>query len=256
MIVEEVTPTNFDDATYTVAVMELGKSSFLDEIDTYLLEGRSSKNLDAVLDRVNGLFKELMAMVLELSEAGIFHGDFKPANLVRSDDGTLILVDFDLTTAIGDPIDSYTIGFGAPEIASARRSGSTSDLFSALMTLYYAALGENPMAKLLKDTGESKQLRYSEEALAQFERHLDAHLRAAKRRLTRNGITKAQSRRVSKLFSIFRKGLVIDPFQRAINFKAIAKAKTYDAALAKLRVNGVIPQPNLRHQLCKDALGK
>jgi serine/threonine protein kinase len=85
--------------------------------------------------------------------AGILHRDVKPANVLLTTDGRVLLTDFgiavqeaDLTmTASGVLVGSPE--FVAPERARGEVSDGASDLFSLGATLYYAAEGRSPFTR-------------------------------------------------------------------------------------------------------------
>jgi hypothetical protein len=85
--------------------------------------------------------------------AGILHRDVKPANVLLTTDGRVLLTDFgiavqesDLTmTASGVLVGSPE--FVAPERARGELSDGASDLFSLGATLYYAAEGRSPFTR-------------------------------------------------------------------------------------------------------------
>ena len=85
--------------------------------------------------------------------AGILHRDVKPANVLLTTDGRVLLTDFgiavqesDLTmTASGVLVGSPE--FVAPERARGENSNGSSDLFSLGATLYFAAEGRSPFTR-------------------------------------------------------------------------------------------------------------
>ena len=85
--------------------------------------------------------------------AGIVHRDVKPSNVVLAGDGRVVLTDFGVATAIGDPTLTATgllIGspsFFPPERARGEAGDARSDLWSLGATLYTAVEGHPPFER-------------------------------------------------------------------------------------------------------------
>jgi WD40 repeat protein/class 3 adenylate cyclase len=75
----------------------------------------------------------------------VVHGDVKPANLVLTDSGRVVLVDFGLSSS---PTSSRrrtgTRGFAAPEIAAGGEPSRASDVYSLAATAFTLLTGEPP----------------------------------------------------------------------------------------------------------------
>ena len=63
---------------------------------------------------------------LHAQEPPVVHGDVKPANIVRTADGSVVLVDFDIA---GAPGRTGTAGYAAPEVAAGEKPGPAADVF-------------------------------------------------------------------------------------------------------------------------------
>jgi serine/threonine protein kinase len=121
----------------------------------------SSQNLMQTVQQYGALPQEQIAKIglgvldaLTASHAaGILHRDVKPANVLLTDDGRVLLTDFgiavqesDMTmTAAGVLVGSPE--FVAPERARGEATDGASDLFSLGATLHYAAEGRSPFSR-------------------------------------------------------------------------------------------------------------
>ncbi len=74
----------------------------------------------------------------------VVHGDVKPANLILTSGGRVVLVDFGLAST-GDPAArAGTPGYVAPEVAAGGPSTRSSDVFSLAMTAFTLLAGSPP----------------------------------------------------------------------------------------------------------------
>ncbi|MER6559677.1 serine/threonine-protein kinase [Streptomyces sp. NPDC001027] len=93
---------------------------------------------------------EVLAALRAAHEAGVLHRDVKPANVLMSNDGRVVLTDFGIATVEGTSALTMTgevIGspeFLAPERALGRTPGPESDLWSLGVLLYAAVEGNSP----------------------------------------------------------------------------------------------------------------
>ncbi|MFI9574718.1 serine/threonine-protein kinase [Microbispora rosea] len=117
-----------------------------------LVEGRS---LEQVIDEEGPLPPRLVAEIgydllgaLRAAHAqDILHRDVKPANVLLTDTGRVVLTDFGIAKALGDHALTQTgmvigsPGYTAPERARGEYTGPESDLWSLGATLYFAVEG-------------------------------------------------------------------------------------------------------------------
>jgi len=74
----------------------------------------------------------------------IVHGDVKPANLVRSDEGRVVLVDFDIAVVTGTHGSAGTTGFTAPEVAAGDKPSPAADIYGLAATVVTLLTGHTP----------------------------------------------------------------------------------------------------------------
>ncbi|WP_338899118.1 serine/threonine-protein kinase [Streptomyces sp. TG1A-60] len=100
--------------------------------------------------RAAHLGAEVLAALRAAHEAGVLHRDVKPANVLMSNDGRVVLTDFGIAMVEGSSALTMTgevIGspeFLAPERALGRTPGPESDLWSLGVLLYAAVEGNSP----------------------------------------------------------------------------------------------------------------
>ncbi|MDL5200645.1 serine/threonine-protein kinase [Streptomyces sp. ALI-76-A] len=93
---------------------------------------------------------EVLSALRAAHEAGVLHRDVKPANVLMSNDGRVVLTDFGIAQVEGSSALTMTgevIGspeFLAPERALGRTPGPESDLWSLGVLLYAAVEGHSP----------------------------------------------------------------------------------------------------------------
>ena len=81
---------------------------------------------------------------LHAHEPPIVHGDVKPANLVRTAAGRVVLVDFDIAGARAGQDRWGTVGFVAPEVMAGDKPGPASDVFGLAATAVTLLNGRPP----------------------------------------------------------------------------------------------------------------
>lgn len=78
---------------------------------------------------------EAAAGLAAAHQAGLVHGDVKPANLLVADDGHPRWVDFGLAAAVGiEPARGGTRGYLAPEVVAGARPGVAADVYALSVT--------------------------------------------------------------------------------------------------------------------------
>jgi len=85
----------------------------------------------------------------------IVHGDVKPANLVRSDDGRVVLVDFDIAVTTTTYGTAGTSGFIAPEVAAGDKPGPAADIYGLAATVVTLLTGSPPRSTTQMPGGAS-----------------------------------------------------------------------------------------------------
>lgn len=100
-------------------------------------------------DAVRRVFGEIVAGVAALHQAGLRHGDIKPANVLVRDDGRVVLVDFGLVRSTRERGDDRTPSGGtpvymAPEQLGRGAIGVEADWYAVGATLYRVLTGVLP----------------------------------------------------------------------------------------------------------------
>lgn len=98
---------------------------------------------------VDRLMQPLLEGLQYVHEAGVFHGDIRPANILLGVSDRPTLVDFGATRATLPahflPVRSFsTSGYAPPEQASPDEQSAASDLYSLAATIYRAIIGTAP----------------------------------------------------------------------------------------------------------------
>ena len=121
-------------------VMELGRCSLRDELRA---PPRVERTLDQRLDDADAITAGLGA----IHAAGILHRDVKPENLLRMDDGRLVVSDFGLASLAPQGSATRFVGtplYMAPEVASGEQATRASDVFSLGVVLHELFFGARP----------------------------------------------------------------------------------------------------------------
>ncbi|MEV1171853.1 serine/threonine-protein kinase [Nonomuraea sp. NPDC049784] len=99
------------------------------------------------------LGRQVLSALKTAHEAGILHRDVKPANILLTDDGRAVLMDFGIAQVEGDASLTKTgmvtgsPSFLAPERVRAENAGPPSDLWSLGATLYACMVGRSPFER-------------------------------------------------------------------------------------------------------------
>ncbi len=102
------------------------------------------------VSRLRRSFSQLVRGLIALHDASKIHRDVKPSNILVSDEGRVVLLDFGLTTDVLSVDDSSaesivgTAAYMAPEQAAATMVGPEADWYSAGVVLYEALTGRLP----------------------------------------------------------------------------------------------------------------
>ncbi len=119
-------------------------------------------------DRLRHCFRQLAVGLATLHRAGKLHRDVKPSNILVTEEGRLVLLDFGLVTArprVGHPdssVDGRLVGtpaYMAPEQAAGRRAIAASDWYAAGVILFEALTGERPFSGSMLSVLRDKQRR-------------------------------------------------------------------------------------------------
>ena len=121
----------------------------MDWIDGTDLEALLGIDGDPGLDpaRLIGYLEQVAEALehLHTHDPAVVHGDVKPANLILTSSGRVVLVDFGLSSTPTDDLRrAGTAGYVAPEIAAGGRPTVASDVYSLAATAVTLLTGEAP----------------------------------------------------------------------------------------------------------------
>ncbi|MBS2545844.1 serine/threonine protein kinase [Catenulispora sp. NL8] len=111
------------------------------------------------VDAVARIAEAMLSALGFAHKAGIVHRDVKPANILLSDDGQILLTDFGIAKAETDTTMTVSgsvmgsMAYMAPERAEGQNDGPAADLFSLGATLFEAVEGVSPFEKKNSRTG-------------------------------------------------------------------------------------------------------
>ncbi len=126
--------------------MELVRGSAFTE---YVADGGASHGCDSI--RLRSALAQLLAAVRAIHEAGKLHGDLKPANVLVTETGRVVVLDFGL--AMQEPVrapapqqraPSGTPVYMAPELATGARRTAASDAYAIGVMLFRSLTGRFP----------------------------------------------------------------------------------------------------------------
>jgi len=130
---------------------------FVDERYVIAMDWIEGTDLDALLDVEGrpGLDPALVITYLEQAvealehlhthDPPVVHGDVKPANLILTSSGRIVLVDFGLSSTPTDELRrAGTAGYVAPEVAAGATPTAASDVYSFAATAVTLLTGEPP----------------------------------------------------------------------------------------------------------------
>lgn len=125
------------------------------------LEAQSERRL--LPERVTEIIEPLVRALEQVHQAGIYHLDLKPDNVMLTTEGRVVLVDFGAARQgfSSRSTQAYTLEYAAPEVIAGKDVGPQSDIFELGMMLYEMLTGERPASalnRLLKDTWEPRKL--------------------------------------------------------------------------------------------------
>lgn len=127
------------DANYVIVMNWIDGTNMQDVLEA---EGDPGLPFDVVLDCLAQAADALGH--LHAHDPAIVHGDVKPANLVRTPAGRVVLVDFDVAATQVGRGPSGTIGFVAPEVAAGEKPQPAADVYGLAATAMTLLSGHPP----------------------------------------------------------------------------------------------------------------
>lgn len=157
----------FDHDGSCVIAMELIQGV---DLNTYLQSYNDDRKRFAI--RLRDAFQQLTKGLTRLHSAGVVHRDLKPRNVLVTDSGRVVLLDFGLVMTLGDDVGVDELaGIGsaeymAPEQATGTELSAAADFYALGVCLYQALTGQLPITcavpfELLKKKQSEKPLRPS-----------------------------------------------------------------------------------------------
>lgn len=131
---------------YYVGRDEINPFFAMELLDGHTLQ-ESLRNGPLPIDEVLSIAWQVVSALEHAISYGIVHGDIKPANLLRSSDGTIKLSDFGLASFLESEPNSSLSGtpnYLAPEILDGHPNSVQSDMYALGVTLFELTFGRLP----------------------------------------------------------------------------------------------------------------
>jgi serine/threonine protein kinase len=123
-------------------------------------ELKRTRAIDRPLDERLADAKAVTGGLAALHSAGVVHRDFKPDNLLRMDDGRLVLSDFGLATeAANAPGATVMVGtphYMSPEVLTGEPATNRSDVWALGVVLHEIFFGQRPERRSVSFDGSGK----------------------------------------------------------------------------------------------------
>ncbi len=98
------------------------------------------------------VLREVCSALAELHNRGLVHRDVKPENVLVTNEGRVVLIDFNaankIATAKRDTVIMGTVGYASPEQLGISRSDSRTDVYALGVMLNVMLTGKHPSEKL------------------------------------------------------------------------------------------------------------
>lgn len=124
----------------TMLIDKAGSSTSYPAIQTSYHKGKTIDKLwkskqkeDFELSVLLGFCKEVLGTLARVEERSIVHNDLHPRNIIKTDEGNFVIIDFDNAVRIDEPVDKHFIRGTADYIAPEKKGGiitQASDVFS------------------------------------------------------------------------------------------------------------------------------
>ncbi len=124
--------------------------------------GRSAQG-GCDVERLRQALRQLAAGVQALHDAGKLHRDLKPPNVMVTDQGRVVILDFGLATELAPDLQTVdsglagTVAYMAPEQAKSQEASAASDWYAVGVILFEALTGRLPFTGSLYDVLIGKQ---------------------------------------------------------------------------------------------------
>lgn len=124
-------------------------ATFVDYVQNVMSQAGAS-------ERIRDVLVQLIAGVEELHRRGMQHGDIKPSNVLVTDDGRVVILDFGLTSGLqvetlGDRQLAGTPAYLSPEQCLGQPPSDASDWYAVGATLFHSLAGRPPFEGAVRD---------------------------------------------------------------------------------------------------------